>query len=785
MHAPPPAESSTAAARRNLLGGVFWLILLWVAFMQPPRTLSPSLDASWQLMLDHAYDHGLQFGRDLLPTMGPAGFLITSAPAVHHLGVRFGWMLVGNAVLAFAFWRLGLRLEGARRAAYFVFLLLLVAPFTEAMQGLAILALGLTLLWPETRASHLRTAGTALLLGGLALFKFTHFTLALVVIAAAAGYRWHRDGVRPAGLLVGGFAIGFAGGWLLLGQSLASLLPFLRASADISQGYVDGMSLSEGPWLFALGLGTLGLSAAYAWCNWRGAADRSRAHATALMLATAWFLNWKHGFVRADGHTLTLFLTCLFPVLAFPVLVQEPATLVRRSLLAGVAVLCVLGILEGYAPALTQALTTLNTRLADNLTVLAELRHPREFAARARSEFDRFGQAYLLPRITAIVGEDSVDVLGTEQSIALLRAFNYTPRPVFQNYYAYTARLAQANEDFYTSARAPRFVLQKFQTIDHRVPPQDDARVLAQVFTHYALVAEENGWLLWERQTPPRPLAPELLSQSVVAFGQMIPVPPSPGDALWVRLNVRPSLRGRLREFFYKPPQLSLQVTDATGAVQTYRMVRAMAADGFLLQPFFTSQAMITGYFTGRTPAAVTALAVVLPDSDRKYFSPAITVAFARLPEPVHPASAELPPPEARFRMFNLAPVRVTSPHPSGPFGLGDREVFFIHAPGEMEFDPNLAFTRLQGEVGLAPAAYTGANQTDGVEIIIEHISPGGRHTILWHRTLDPVHQPADRGLQPFSVTLPGQGRLLLRNLTGPKQDPSFDWTLWAGLHFE
>ena len=785
MQAPSPVESPPAPYRRKLPDGIVWLPLLWVAFMQPPRTLAPSLDASWQLMLDYAYDHGLQFGRDLLPTMGPAGFLITSAPAVQHLGIRFGWMLLGNAALAYAFWRLGLRLAGPRRATYFIFLLLLVAPFTEAMHGLAILVLGLTLLWPEVRASHLRTAGRALLLGVLALFKFTHFTLVAVILLAAAAHRWFRDGPRSAGLLAMAFGTSFVGGWLLLGQSLASLLPFLRASAEISQGYVDGMSLREGPWLFFLGLSTLLVSLAYAWCNWRDSIDRSRGHAATVMLATAWFLNWKHGFVRADGHTLTLFVTCLLPVLAFPVLVQERATPIRRRLLAAVAMLCVLGILEGYAPALTQALTTLNTRLADNFTVLAELRQPRAFATRARAEFDRFGQAYLLPRITAIVGPNSVDVLGTEQSIALLRHFNYTPRPVFQNYYAYTARLAQANEDFYASARAPQFVLQKFQTIDDRVPPLDDARVLAQVFTHYALVAEENGWLLWERQTPPRMLAPAPLRQSVVTFGQMISVPPVPAGALWVRLDIRPSLRGRLREFFYKPPQLRLQVTDATGAVQTYRLVRAMAADGFLLRPFFATQAMITGYFTGHAPAAVTALAVLLPESERKYFAPAIAVNFARLPEPPHPASAELPPPEARFRMFSLAPVRVTSPHPSGPFGLAGREVFFIHAPGEIEFDPHLAFTRLHGEVGLAPEAYTGANQTDGVEIIIEHISPGGRHTLLWRRYLDPVHQPADRGLQPFSVILPGKGRLLLRNLIGPKQDPSFDWTLWAGLRFE
>jgi len=785
MNVPPPAESPRPARSLSTrLGEAAGFVLLWVTLMQPLRTLAPSLDSSWQMMLGYAHDHGLQFGRDLVPTVGPAGFLIMASPAVHHLGARLGWMLLGNAALALVFWSLGRALAGPRRFLYLAFLLLIVAPAPESMQGLALLILGFALLTPASLRGPGRPAALAGAIGFLALFKFTHLALAAAIVAAAAVHAVVRRRPLVAAAIAGGFAVAFLGGWRLLGQSWSVLPDFLRLSAEISRGYVDAMSVYEDAPLFLLGLGTVLASVVYAWFHWRGASDRPRAAAGVVMLAAAWFLNWKHGFVRADGHSLTLFIACLLPALAFPALTQESVTPAKQRLLAAVTVLALGGILAGYPAALTQSLSTFNTRLSENLSLLAELRHPRQFAAQARADFAKFAEERRLPHITELVGAASVDVLGTRQAAAMFDNFHYTPRPVFQNYYAFTPALVDLNVAFYASDRAPRYVLQQVETIDHRLPALDDARVQAMVQTHYALAAEENGWLLWARQTPPRRLALAPLASSTVDFGQPVNVPASPDGALWAQAVVTPSLLGRIRAFWYKPPQLALEVTTAGGTVTTYRLVREMAADGWLIRPHFVTQADVAGYYDGREPDAVRSFRLVLPGADRKYFSAGIRVAFSRLP-PL--ARRPVPPPSAdpRYRMFNLAPARVESPHTPGPLGLDGKEVFFIHAPGEMEFAPDAAVTRLRGAVGFAPGAYTGPQKTDGVEIVIEFIAPDGTRSVLWRRTLDPAAQAADRGLQPFQVALPGPGRVLLRNLVGAHNDPSFDWTVWADLRFE
>ena len=60
-----------------------------------------------------------------------------------------------------------------------------------------------------------------------------------------------------------------------------------------------------------------------------------------------------------------------------------------------------------------------------------------------------------LPQIKRTIGQSTVDVFGYGQSLAIANDLNYTPRPIFQGYSAYTPALVKANADFYRSAGAP------------------------------------------------------------------------------------------------------------------------------------------------------------------------------------------------------------------------------------------------------------------------------------------------------------------------------------------
>src|SRR5580698_7653096 len=79
----------------------------------------PGLDMSWQAMLIHAHAERLQFGRDVVFTWGPWGFLCSMA----HLGSVSAvpilvWQVAGKLLLAFALVVLPRSLVFWRRMAF-------------------------------------------------------------------------------------------------------------------------------------------------------------------------------------------------------------------------------------------------------------------------------------------------------------------------------------------------------------------------------------------------------------------------------------------------------------------------------------------------------------------------------------------------------------------------------------------------------------------------------------------------------------------------------------------
>ena len=81
-----------------------------------------------------------------------------------------------------------------------------------------------------------------------------------------------------------------------------------------------------------------------------------------------------------------------------------------------------------------------------------------------------------------------------------------------------------------------------------------------------------------------------LLEEFEASFGERVPVPRVPvGSAVWVEIDVRPTVAGRLLQALYKPPYVLLESPVAShllGKPQTsFRLVPSLARAGFLLSP--------------------------------------------------------------------------------------------------------------------------------------------------------------------------------------------------------
>jgi len=206
-----------------------------------------------------------------------------------------------------------------------------------------------------------------------------------------------------------------------------------------------------------------------------------------------------------------------------------------------------------------------------------------------------------LPKLSHLLGHASVDVFGSLQAHALLNGLNYRPRPIFQSYAAYSARLARLNENFYLSKQAPDYVLFDLAAFEHKFPPLNDGPALRALLSNYEPVAAENVFLLLKRRSV-SPAKLTLLREGILN-GERLNLSTYPEEDLWVELDVKPSIWGRLMAFFIRPPPLRLSVW-ATSTNGLTRLTRRRAAPcllrvGFIASPCLLNTEDVRDLYTG------------------------------------------------------------------------------------------------------------------------------------------------------------------------------------------
>ncbi len=137
-----------------------------------------------------------------------------------------------------------------------------------------------------------------------------------------------------------------------------------------------------------------------------------------------------------------------------------------------------------------------------------------------------------------------------------------------------------------------------------------------------------------------------------------------------------------------------------------------------------------------------------------------------------------------------LSMVSPTSSHSHSLFGIsrgniGTQMILNAHAPAEIWITPPPGATHLIAEFGLNEGAYSGKLPfTDGVGVTISEKQLNGPPRIIFRRELDPVNNPADRGMQKIELSNaePFIGEMLFQFDAGPNGKMEKDWAYWAHI---
>jgi hypothetical protein len=764
------------------LAAAFVPSLAWLSMLLAIFRLSGSagvvgvgLDASWPLVVEHGADHDWQWGRDLIYTFGPLGFLHSAAGLGGFVIERSLSAWCHALLAAYVGWRCGLALPSLVRVAFWLWLV--AFPPTDVL--LVAMAGCVLLLPPPTKGGAIIVAAFAV----MALVKFTIFTSASAVVFFVALHealqrRWKRAVLGPA-LFVASLLLS----WLVCGQSLADVPAYLRYSMEIASGFGTMSSRPLGPvlaWALALAAFILLLAAASLWRTARPLLPKLVACLSVLACA---FVSWKHGFTRADIHVVE-FLAVAFPYACLLALLAPPALshagIPARAWQAApllALVLCLpplsmteVGALQPFAriwPALKNATSTALS------TLQTDTRLPGIDDAPSKNL-----EEWRLPEIRSLLNHDSVDVINFQQGYALINGLNYRPRPVFQSYTSYTPRLQEFNRAHYLST-APAHVLLRLESIDSRLPWLDDGPLMLDLVTRWVPHFREKGFLVLMHDPGVEGEWVDVHT-GVGQWNRIVKMPASAKTALRAfRLDAPRSLAGRVKQFLYHGAQATIILRTADGERINRAFIPEMARLGVLLSPWMGNVDELLSWQSGHGGREVTSFELrPWPGYESEFkqkFS--YTIMEWRPQDRQFPVLASLQP----------YPFLPSFPHVIRPAmevrPLLGSEACCARAPTRLEFTVPPTATGLSGRF-MAECGPVQA-EPERVGIHVRLLGQGGAELFRHDRHLQPQTRPQDAAAQLLNLDFPPAAdssprTLILESSTNMERRRALSW--WGPL---
>jgi hypothetical protein len=636
-------DSNASSLRKKI-----WLISCVLAFFSSmlcfvtllPMVPVDELDPSWKAGMSYAVNHGLRIGTDVIFTFGPlanvytgfyspeydAGYVLISTYIAisFFIGVyslfyrreRFVPMLVCAGVVFF--W-------GFKKDAFMMILPFFLI-FMLVFEGL-----------PNERRTKLEDVLFLILLpviGLLPLIKLSVIVACVVCIGLSALLLAYRRRLLMAGAtclipLLSCFSV-----WIAFGQEPGSLLNYFSSSLPIIAGYTEAMAIYKGPLFVVVYL--IG-AAALLYGVWSVKRNSSILTAiTVLLLAIYLFLNFKAGFVRDDTHAMISGVAImLISLMVWPALQSlRGLGFTCVGFLAGLVVACAN---ISFSPVRHWDLAY--GRAYESIKGLTlRIGYPGALAERLNEQMAKLSVVSGFPSVSG-----TTDVYSYGQTALIASGANWSPRPVFQSYSAYTPKLLELNADHLKSKRAPENIIFRIQPIDGRLPSLEDGLSWPSIFAMYSPVRLSGEYLVLKRVKNTAPVFNEIKTE-VGGFDNSIEVPSYSGG-LYMTVDIQQTLLGRLISTLFKPSYLIARFTLANGEAREYRVISSMIKTKFLVSPLVENNKDFLSLFSDadlNQAGKVKSIVFSASESENVIWKPNFKISFYSFQPPARDAAAAL-----------------------------------------------------------------------------------------------------------------------------------------------
>jgi hypothetical protein len=562
------------------------------------------LDNSWQVMLGIAIQHHLQFGKSLIWTYGPLGFL--NAPLFYPdhslwlMAFLFTWILY----FVFLFLLVWLNSESVLELLGIVLVTLLSINISTSTQ-LIFLAL-ILLMYADHYTNYWRSILAGILLALASLIKVSHFFTAIILLEYP--------------LLVGGiqqwkkWILGWFSYcacllilWTITGQPYQNIPNFLSSSLSLIHGYGPAMTLVTASYLMTT-LAWIILCILIFWSMKSFLYFSKKLSKFLILTLPVVFEYLKEGNTRADMPHLDIF----FAFILWYILILYDFSKLNRIpshsnfwFLIFVSLSCftqIFWVNKSFGYYSYQA-AYLPQNFKHALFTLSSSDHRQHLQEAIQQHLRQ--QFHIPPSMISKIGHASVNILPWELNLAYAYNLNLLPSPVIQAYSAYTPTLDRINAAQVNHDQSAQFILYKFISIDHRYPLYDEPSFWKTILYHYRLIQTNGHWALLEKRTHPAPHSACISIQTLwVHWNRLIQVPPFPHGYEFANIRLRYTWLGSLLNILdvVPPPMIGINADHA--GWKYYRFVPAVGPDGCFMSDRISQLKQLKNVFHSSQPPA-------------------------------------------------------------------------------------------------------------------------------------------------------------------------------------
>ena len=370
--------------------------------------------------------------------------------------------------------------------------------------------------------------------------------------------------------------------WIASGQSVINLPLYIISSFSLAAGFSEAMSIDGNPWEVILYLVATALILTSIFLQ------KTLPLISKLLLLGLFFvflfISFKSGFTRAFGHAFIPGTSILIAGLLLPFVLDS-----RKIIPVVLFSMYTWSYVDGHYT----NISIHNDYVSNYASAWYGVKNRTYNKNWLKQNFDVI-TSYLRAQASFPLLQGTTDIYSYGQSYLISSQLAWSPRPVFQSYSVFTSDFALKNKKHLLSDQRPDNIIFKVEPIDGRVPSLEDGASWQVLLENYQPAQFEKNFLFLRKKNTINQAKPmTFISIEKHRFGDVVTVPEH-RKALFVNLEIKPTIWGRLAILLYKPSQLHIAFELKNGHKRQYRMIASMATSGFLLSPLIENTAEFT-----------------------------------------------------------------------------------------------------------------------------------------------------------------------------------------------